>query len=224
MVRVTLRVLDGADRGRAFESLETPVTIGREEGNVIQLNDERVSRFHVKIQSDNDRLVLTDLESTNGTKVNGEDVRLRVLKFGDVIQVGRTAILVGSREQIEERLARLPPQESKSWFKFRKGGTGEESHGSGSDSGGWVDTENLQDFLFNHESPELPDDLTPTQAAQLSELIDYMRIRMRGLVASVKEDKSGRISLGSAEWQKLLDLQSRLAELARQIGEPDTPQ
>jgi hypothetical protein len=50
MADVTLRVLDGADRGRVYENLPTPVTIGREEGNTVQLNDERISRFHIKIQ------------------------------------------------------------------------------------------------------------------------------------------------------------------------------
>ena len=68
MVAVTLRVLDGADRGRVFEDFNAPITIGREEGNSIQLNDERISRFHLKIQVDHEDLVLTDLESTNGTK------------------------------------------------------------------------------------------------------------------------------------------------------------
>jgi hypothetical protein len=81
----------------------------------------------------------------------------------------------------------------------------------------------LQDFLFNHEPPELPDDLTATQAAQLAELIDYMRLRLRGLVATVKEDKTGNVTLNAAEWQKLVDLNSRLAEMVRQIGEPDSP-
>ena len=60
---------------------ETPITIGGK-GNAIQLNDERVSRFHLKIQEDGERLVLTDLESTNGTRVNGEDVQLCILRFG----------------------------------------------------------------------------------------------------------------------------------------------
>src|SRR5689334_25185925 len=107
MTRITLRVLDGADRGRAFEELPVPVTIGREEGNTIQLNDERVSRFHLKIQEDRDKVVLTDLESTNGTKVNGEDIQLRILRFGDMIALGRSVILFGKREQIAERLAGL---------------------------------------------------------------------------------------------------------------------
>ena len=80
MARITLRVLDGADRGRIFEDIPTPLTIGREEGNPIQLNDERISRFHLKIQEDEGKLVLTDLESTNGTKVNGEPVQLWVLR------------------------------------------------------------------------------------------------------------------------------------------------
>ncbi len=222
MVRVTLRILDGADRGRSFENLDTPVTIGREEGNVIQLNDERVSRFHVKIQSDGGRLVLTDLESTNGTRVNGEDVRLRVLKFGDLIQLGRTLVLVGSREQIEARLAKLPAQDSKGWFWFHpKQTSGESSSESGNP---WTDTENLQDYLFNHETPELPDDMTATQAAQLAELIDYLRLRLRGLTVAAKEDKSGRITLGAVDWQKLLDVNSRLAEMVRRIGEPDSDQ
>ena len=58
MATITLRVLDGADRGKVFENIEVPVTIGREEGNTIQLNDERISRFHLKIQKDHDDLVL----------------------------------------------------------------------------------------------------------------------------------------------------------------------
>ena len=95
MAELTLRIIDGADRGRVFDSLATPVTIGREEGNVVQLNDDRVSRYHLKIQEDQDRLVLTDLESTNGTKVNGEDIQLRILRHGDLICVGRSILLYG---------------------------------------------------------------------------------------------------------------------------------
>ena len=68
MKSITLRVLDGADRGRIFENLNAPISIGREEGNSIQLNDERVSRFHLKIQQDHNELVLTDLQSTNGNQ------------------------------------------------------------------------------------------------------------------------------------------------------------
>jgi pSer/pThr/pTyr-binding forkhead associated (FHA) protein len=107
MAQITLRVLDGADRGQVYDSITTPVTIGREEGNTVQLNDERISRFHIKIQEDHDKVVLTDLESTNGTRVNGEETQLRILRYGDVINVGRSVLLYGTREQIASRLDRL---------------------------------------------------------------------------------------------------------------------
>ena len=91
MCRLTLRVVQGADRGRVYSELKTPISIGREEGNTIQLNDERISRFHCKIQEDNDHLVLTDLESTNGTRVNGQDCQLRILRFGDIQTLAKPA-------------------------------------------------------------------------------------------------------------------------------------
>ena len=102
---ITLRVIDGADRGRVYRNLACPITVGREEGNSVQLNDERVSRFHLKIQEDQERIVLTDLDSTNGTRVNGEDTQLKILRFGDVILVGRSSLVYGTREQVAERLA-----------------------------------------------------------------------------------------------------------------------
>src|SRR5260221_165499 len=107
MAGITIRVLDGADRGRVFQNLNPPITIGREEGNSIQLNDERISRYHVKIQEDHERLVITDLESTNGTKVNNEDLQLRIRRFGKMFQVGKSILLLGSREKFARRLSRL---------------------------------------------------------------------------------------------------------------------
>jgi hypothetical protein len=50
-----------------------------------------------------------------------------------------------------------------------------------------------------------------------------LRVRIRGLLSTVKEEKSARLSLAATEWQKLLDLQSRLAEFVREIGEPEYP-
>ena len=96
MTGVTLKILHGADRGKVYKDLSTPFTVGREEGNDIQLNDERVSRCHFKVQRDNDRLVLTDLDSTNGTKVNGVECQLKILRHGDLVAVGRSLMLVGS--------------------------------------------------------------------------------------------------------------------------------
>ena len=107
MPTVTFQVLEGIDKGRIFRELPTPVTIGREEGNLLRLNDERVSRYHAKVQSDNGEIILTDLESTNGTRVNGAVVQIRRLRFGDRVGVGRSVLLFGSNEQIAARMAAL---------------------------------------------------------------------------------------------------------------------
>src|SRR6478609_902043 len=107
MPPVTFQVLEGIDKGRVFRDLQTPVTIGREEGNVLRLNDERVSRFHAKVQFDNGEYILTDLESTNGTRINGNVVQIRRLRPGDRVGVGRSLLLYGSDQEIAARLATL---------------------------------------------------------------------------------------------------------------------
>src|SRR6516164_9250863 len=107
MPTVTFQVLEGIDKGRIFRELPTPVTIGREEGNLLRLNDERVSRFHAKVQFDNGEIILTDLESTNGTRVNGNVIQIRRLRAGDRIGLGRSLLLFGSEKEISERIAAL---------------------------------------------------------------------------------------------------------------------
>ncbi len=213
MAQITLRILEGSDRGRVFPDLDTPVTIGREEGNSVQLNDERVSRFHLKIQEDHEKLVITDLESTNGTKINGEPAQLRILRYGDLIALGRSVLLYGSREQIAARLAEM---------RQKQGGNGaHDAPGSLEYELNWTDDPNLRISFQAAEPPELPNRLSAGQAAQLSELLEYFHLRVRDLVASVRAEPNGdRVSIEQRQWQGMLDIQSRLAEYLRTIGEP----
>src|SRR2546430_16138601 len=104
---VTFQIIDGIDKGRVFRDVPVPVSVGREEGNSLRLNDERVSRFHAKVQQDGNDLILTDLESTNGTKVNGHIVQIRRLRFGDRVSLGRSLLIFGSDDEINERRATL---------------------------------------------------------------------------------------------------------------------
>jgi pSer/pThr/pTyr-binding forkhead associated (FHA) protein len=219
---ITLRVLDGADRGRVFGDVSPPVTIGREEGNSIQLNDERVSRFHVKIQEDHEKLVLTDLESTNGTKVNGEDIQLRILRFGDMITLGRSVLLFGSRDEIAGRLADMRRGSAAARGTIDPSSRPKANAGSFDFDMQWDDDdEDLQATLHAIEPPELPDRMSPGQAAQLAELIEYIHIRVRNLLNSVEtEGKGEQVKLDLREWQSLLDLQSRLAEYLRAVSGP----
>src|SRR6202047_407125 len=105
MPPITFPVPEGISKGRVFRDLSTPVTIGREEGNLLRLNDERVSRFHARVQFDNGEMILTDLESTNGTRVNGTVVQIRRLRPGDRVGIGRSLLLFGSEAEISWRRA-----------------------------------------------------------------------------------------------------------------------
>ena len=70
--------------------------------------------------------------------------------------------------------------------------------------------------------PELPERLSPGQAAQLSELLEYLHIRIRTLLGTVKADERAEVvTLDTRRWQALLDLQARLAGYLRGIGEPE---
>jgi predicted component of type VI protein secretion system len=222
MALITLRVLDGADRGRNFSNLPTPVSIGREEGNSLQLNDERVSRFHLKIQEDQGQFVLTDLESTNGTKVNGEDAQLRILRFGDIISVGRSVILFGSRQEIAERLISVqagdPHMRTMVPEELRK----QAAEASLDYEENWSERIGEAADRKLRMPPELPAKLTPLQAAQLCEVIEFVHVRLRDVLNSVKEPSPGqpKIAVEDKPWQGLVDLQWRLAEYLRGIAEP----
>ncbi|MEO2047342.1 MAG: FHA domain-containing protein [Pirellulales bacterium] len=219
---ITLRILDGADRGQTYENLEPPITIGREEGNSVQLNDERISRFHLKIQEDQQKLVLTDLESTNGTRVNGEDTQLRLLRYGDVISLGRSVLLFGTRDQIVKRIEDL-----------RCDGLGETGELTAGQLSQRIDSsslsfevelgasEDLQNTLHMPVPPDLPTQLSPGQAAQVSELLEYLHLRSRQLVHSaIVDDEQKQVEISLSQWQDLLDMQSQLAEYLRMIGDP----
>ncbi|MCP4097332.1 MAG: FHA domain-containing protein [Planctomycetaceae bacterium] len=217
MSTITLRVLDGSDRGKVFESIAAPVTIGREEGNTIQLNDERISRFHLKIQQDHEDLVLTDLESTNGSKVNNEEVQLRILRHGDLITLGRSTLIFGSRVEINDRLDRGDAD--------RKVDSNEAgSRPSGENVAVKSDRQedpSCRKALLAHTPPKLPDRLSPGQAAQLSEVVEFLHMHVRRVVSDVELDKRKKnVELTREQWQKMIDVQARLSEYLRRISNP----
>jgi pSer/pThr/pTyr-binding forkhead associated (FHA) protein len=222
MAFITLRVLDGADRGRTFADMPTPLTIGREEGNPIQLNDERISRFHLKIQEDQNKIVLTDLQSTNGTKVNGESVQIWLLRPGDVIAVGRTLLVYGAREQIAHRLASLRGADLAEGVTLDADEYDDEADAAELDFElNFSETPEALQVLHTLLPPDLPDELSASQTAQLAEVLQYISLRMRSLLQSVhSKPKSDRVTLDQKEWQNVVDLQDRIACYLRRIGEP----
>lgn len=221
MAYVTLRVLHGADRGKVFERLPTPVTIGREDGNTIQLNDERISRYHLKFQEDNDKVVLTDLESTNGTKVNGEDIQVRIVRDGDMIALGRSLLLIGSQTDIDRRIAEIASR-SPAGDDARARDLGQRLRKiAGQNPDGPPDLADFPPPIRPGQLPPLPERMSPAQSAEFVELFDHVLAVLREATeGAVMRSGAASVEIDFAHWQGILDLQGKLAEMLRSIAEP----
>jgi hypothetical protein len=77
------------------------VGIGRHESNEIQLLSRAVSNFHAEILKEGSALVIRDLGSTNGTRVNGERVDRSFVAPGDSIRIGNHVLSLQLRSQAE---------------------------------------------------------------------------------------------------------------------------
>jgi hypothetical protein len=78
--------------GNRVEVGEEPVTIGRLPECDVVLSDPNVSRRHAEVRRRGNEIVVIDLDSTNGTRVNGAGVKERRLADGDEITLGSTVI------------------------------------------------------------------------------------------------------------------------------------
>lgn len=215
MNSVSFRIIDGPERGKIFDDLSLPVTIGREKGNSIVIDDERMSRFHLKIFEESGLILMVDLDSTNGTRVNGENTMLWALRPGDLIAVGNSLLVFGSRSDIIERLAAIrlraaggnavfmgvTPAESSSMLAIdTKETTSEHSLAHTS-------AVMLQDELFSNVRqedlfllramfpPKLPSNLSATQISELSKLLFYFCLRFRTLVDEVRNVEPSEVDV-----------------------------
>lgn len=102
----TLFVIRGADQGCRFELTEPTIRVGRDPSNNIALHDTEVSRHHAEIRKVENDYVISDLNSSNGTYINGLRVRTQHLAGGDQLQLGGTLLLyTGPAEESRENLS-----------------------------------------------------------------------------------------------------------------------
>lgn len=88
-----LIVVDGEDRGRRLPLAgKSQFRIGRSITSDLKLIDSKISRDHCLVESVKDHHIIIDLESANGTIVNGERVKKTVLKEGDFVRLGFTML------------------------------------------------------------------------------------------------------------------------------------
>lgn len=90
---------------RAGESVdcEPPgIFIGREEDNDIQLLVDGVSQYHAKIMYGDDGWMIEDLDSSNGTRINGKKVKApTLLKTGDMVYIAKEALKVEFDQKVD---------------------------------------------------------------------------------------------------------------------------
>ncbi|MFQ5590933.1 MAG: ATP-binding protein [Phycisphaerae bacterium] len=97
----SVHVVQGPDKGHTYATSDGLAIIGRNAGH-ISLTDHSASRRHAEIRRDNGSWVLRDLNSANGTFLNGQRVRSAVaLKHGDRIRIGETVLTFGEEERHE---------------------------------------------------------------------------------------------------------------------------
>ena len=89
----SLFVIRGNDQGSRFELTAPTVGLGRDSANTIQLHDTEVSRQHAELRRAQKAYTLSDLQSSNGTFVNGRRIQQHELASGDHLQVGGTLML-----------------------------------------------------------------------------------------------------------------------------------
>ena len=89
----SLFVIRGNDQGSRFELEDGTFRLGRDASSDIRLLDTEVSRQHAELRSRGGTCSISDLNSSNGTFVNGQRVRQRELSTGDQIQLGSTLML-----------------------------------------------------------------------------------------------------------------------------------
>jgi pSer/pThr/pTyr-binding forkhead associated (FHA) protein len=83
-----LVVLSEGLTGRAHELKVEKTTIGRLDDNTFQIAEQSVSSHHCEILLKGSDVIVRDLDSTNGTYINGEKISEKVLKPGQILRLG----------------------------------------------------------------------------------------------------------------------------------------
>jgi hypothetical protein len=84
---LSLKVVDGPEKGAVYPLVKPRVTIGRVNADVT-IDDRTVSRLHCALEIAEDRIVLRDLGSTNGTMINNEPIQTSILESGSTFRIG----------------------------------------------------------------------------------------------------------------------------------------
>lgn len=104
-----LHILSGQLEGKVFDLLEERVTVGRALDNTIRMEDGTISHHHAMFVLEPDGYKLRDLNSTNGSRVNGMRTTETKLNNGDQVRMG--SVEMRYEADIKKVSQPLPPQQ-----------------------------------------------------------------------------------------------------------------
>jgi diguanylate cyclase (GGDEF)-like protein len=96
-----LVMIYGEYLGRRYPIEDRPLVVGRSPDCDIQLTDDCVSRMHCRVTPAKNGVIISDLDSTNGTYIDGLSVTARPLRDGDRIKIGRSIFKFLTGDNIE---------------------------------------------------------------------------------------------------------------------------
>lgn len=109
MPKLQIFLPDGDEDSHDLE--DETITVGRLSDNTIQINDISVSSHHAQLTLSGDNYHLKDLNSTNGTRVNGQTVTEKQLHNGDKIRFGKIETVYHSKIHASSEKRELPATE-----------------------------------------------------------------------------------------------------------------
>jgi hypothetical protein len=162
-------------------------------------------------------------------------VQIRRLRPGDRIGVGRSLLLFGSEQEINARNAALSgvstPPAADVTASAQPATVHAQTLALQFDHDVDYDL-NPHDkitvtagslFLGDRPLPPLPQKMTPSQAARLAELLDFLHRHLTSATENIQADEEGaHVTLRYADWQRVLALQMVLARYVRAVAEPET--
>jgi hypothetical protein len=85
--------------GKTFNLATADITVGRLEDNNIQIEHASISGHHAVFKLDGLDYVVKDLDSTNGSRINGERISQQKLRRNDILRLGNIELLYDSEHQ-----------------------------------------------------------------------------------------------------------------------------
>ncbi|MEM7261602.1 MAG: FHA domain-containing protein [Planctomycetota bacterium] len=234
--RFHLAIFD--DGFRSIEIGEGTLLVGRSKRNQLQLHDTLLSRKHCSITCQAGKLIVADLNSSNGTFVNGERIGTRELELDDIVELGQTVLVVFDGQSWErgEGLVDLrnPVKAQELVQRIREGSVRSSNGGPQADAGlgsiraqkGLSDAERgFLRWLEQGENRMLPDLVSDYLTHKLVSLLVRNSVNVRAAFTAVLEEMMNPQFF--SQFGEVDELRDRIRELVdgelRELRAADCP-